>query len=201
MGNEAIPMGAVLPGEVSVVSVNKVNILWPTAQHQCLFLATRLDLASCSAFILVILVKIGGFTCVQSAISSAVMDVSCKLSISKTVSAGVVDVAGKPGNGNPLSSSALACEIVFHDSIVYSYDDSVRTHLWIQFVACCWDRFVFSFFFLFQEWLVISLQDESMTTEKCTKLGYSNYTHQGLLFNLPFRVTQCSPHWFRCSTD
>ena len=54
---------------------------------------------------------------------------SCKFSISKTVSAGVVDVAGKSGNGNLLSALVLACDVMFLHSIVYSYDDSVRAHL------------------------------------------------------------------------
>ena len=54
----------------------------------------------------------------MAAISAAVMGASCKPSISKTVSGGVVDVAGKSDN-----------EIVFRHSIVYSYDDSVRVHL------------------------------------------------------------------------
>ena len=40
-----------------------------------------------------------------------------------------VDVEGKSGNGNLLSALALACDVMFRHSIVYSYDDSVRAHL------------------------------------------------------------------------
>ena len=78
--------------------------------------------------------RLGSFL-VHVRMSAAVTSESSKCSTSSTISGGVSDSAGSSNSGKRLRASAFACDSVFLNTNLYSYEDRKSDHRFILLVV------------------------------------------------------------------